>query len=274
MYPVLFRIGTFEVTSFGVMMAVATLVGVALFRSELRQAGLPNDAADAGIVGVIGGFVGAKLLWTLEHAGDGALTERLFSRGGLSWYGGLIGGVGAGLVYIIVRGWPIVPTLAAATPALAYGHLIGRIGCFLVGDDYGRPTDGWWGVAFPKGSPPTTAEALREFGVKLDPSIPAYQVLRVHPTQIYESLAAFVMFGILIWYTRREHRKGRGFALFLAMMGVERFLVEIVRAKDDRFIGPFTIAQLISTLLILAAVFLWSSNPERSEGSPVTPRRT
>ena len=118
MYPVFFRIGTFEVTSFGVMVGVAALVGVALFRRELGRSALPTDAADAGIVGVIGGFVGAKLLWTLEHAGDGPLTERLFSRGGLSWYGGLIGGVGAGLVYIILRGWPIVPTLAAATPAL------------------------------------------------------------------------------------------------------------------------------------------------------------
>jgi len=151
----------------------------------------------------------------------------------------------------------------ATAPALAIGYAFGRIGCFLVGDDYGRPTSGWWGVAFPKGSPPTTAEALREFGVKVDPSIPPYEVLRVHPTQIYESLAAFLMFGILMWYTRQEHRKGRGFALFLAMMGVERFLVEIVRAKDDRFIGPFTIAQGISLLLVICAVFLWAHAERR-----------
>jgi phosphatidylglycerol:prolipoprotein diacylglycerol transferase len=89
MYPVVFRIGTFEVTSFGVLVGVAAVVGVWLFRSELRRSGLPADAADAGIVGVIGGFVGAKPLWTLEHAADGPLTELLYSRGGLSWYGGL-----------------------------------------------------------------------------------------------------------------------------------------------------------------------------------------
>src|SRR4029079_11754264 len=79
----------------------------------------------------------------------------------------------------------------ATMPALALGYALGRIGCFLVGDDYGAPTNSWVGIAFPKGSPPTTASSLREFGVKIDPSIPGDQVLRVHPTQLYESSAAF-----------------------------------------------------------------------------------
>jgi hypothetical protein len=69
----------------------------------------------------------------------------------LSWYGGLIGGVGAGLAYILIKGWPVVPILAAATPALTFGHLIGRIGCFLVGDDCGTPSALPWAVAFPEG---------------------------------------------------------------------------------------------------------------------------
>src|SRR5262245_28885965 len=137
MYPILFRIGSFEVTSFGLMVAIAALVGLWLFRRELRQSGLPLDATDAGIVGVVGGLIGAKLLWTLEHSRDAAISELLLSRGGSSWYGGLSGGVGAGFAYIAIKRWPIVETLSAATPALAFGHLIGRIGCFLVGDDYG-----------------------------------------------------------------------------------------------------------------------------------------
>jgi phosphatidylglycerol:prolipoprotein diacylglycerol transferase len=133
---------------------------------------------------------------------------------------------------------------------------LGRIGCFLVGDDYGRPTDSWVGIAFPKGSPPTTAASLREFGVAVDPSIPADQVLRVHPTQIYESLAAFTMFAVLMSLNRRPHRRGLAWALFLIMLGVERFLVEIVRAKDDRFFGPFTVAQLISVVLVITGIAL------------------
>src|SRR5206468_9597023 len=82
------------------------------------------------------------------------------------------------------------------------------------------------------------------------------QILKVHPTQLYESAAAFVMFAILMVASRRPHKKGRTFGLFLILMGIERFLVEIVRAKDDRFLGPFTIAQLISVILLIAGIAL------------------
>jgi phosphatidylglycerol:prolipoprotein diacylglycerol transferase len=75
MYPVLFRIGSFEITSFGVMVAVAAMVGLWLFRRELRRSVLPLDAGDAGIVGVIGGLVGAKLLWTVEHSSEGPISD-------------------------------------------------------------------------------------------------------------------------------------------------------------------------------------------------------
>jgi phosphatidylglycerol:prolipoprotein diacylglycerol transferase len=141
---------------------------------------------------------------------------------------------------------------------MALGYALGRIGCFLVGDDYGAPTDSWVGVAFPKGSPPTTAASLRSFGVHVDPSIAPDQILRVHPTQLYESAAALVMFVILLAAARKPHPRGRVFGLFLLMMGVERFLVEFVRAKDDRFLGPFTIAQLISVLLVIIGIVLAS----------------
>ena len=128
--------------------------------------------------------------------------------------------------------------------------------CFLVGDDYGRPTDSWIGIAFPKGSPPTTAESLRQFGVHVDPSIPADQVLRVYPTQLFESAASFLILFILLAAARRPHPKGRIIALFCILFGIERFLVEIVRAKDDRFLGPFTIAQAISVLLVIVGSVL------------------
>jgi phosphatidylglycerol---prolipoprotein diacylglyceryl transferase len=225
MYPVLFRIGTFEVTSFGLMVAVAALVGVWLFSRELQLSGLPTDAADAGIIGVLGGLAGAKLLWTLEHSAEAPLTDLLFARGGLSWYGGLIGGVGAGLVYIIVRGWPIVATLAAATPALAFGHAIGRIGCFLVGDDYGRPTDLPWGVAFPEGLPPTT--------------------VRVHPTQVYEAIGL----GVLGWLLLRWRRSGVPDAIvlgrYLLAAGTLRFAIEFIRV-DERVAFGLSVAHLVS----------------------------
>src|ERR671912_371759 len=97
MYPTLFRIGEFEVTTFGVMVAVGALVGIWIFQRELARRGLPESGVDAAVAGVIGGLAGAKPLWTVEHAGQGPIADLLFSRGGMSWFGGLIGGVAAGL---------------------------------------------------------------------------------------------------------------------------------------------------------------------------------
>ena len=81
-------------------------------------------------------------------------------------------------------------------------------------------------------------------------------MLRVHPTQLYESAAALVMFFILMYASRQQHKKGSVFGLFLILMGIERFFVEIVRAKDDRFLGPFTVAQLISAIVLVIGVML------------------
>ena len=82
MYPVLFRIGSFEITSFGVLVAMGALVGIWVFQRELARRSLPESGVDAGIAGVLGGLLGAKLLWTVEHVGDGAVTDLLLSRGG------------------------------------------------------------------------------------------------------------------------------------------------------------------------------------------------
>lgn len=149
MYPTLFRFGGFEVTSFGVLVALGALAGLWIFRAELRRSRLSPEGADAALIGVLGGLAGAKLFWAVEFRDDAPFLSLLFSRSGLSWFGGLLGGVGAGLWALGRCRIPLLPALAAAAPALAVGHAIGRIGCFLVGDDYGRPTDLPWGVAFP-----------------------------------------------------------------------------------------------------------------------------
>lgn len=137
-YPVLFRIGTLEITSFDVLVALGALIGLWVFGRELRRSGLPAGAIDAAIAGVIGGMVGAKLLWVAEHAGEEPLLDLVLSRGGMSWFGGFAGGLVSGVLVMIRKRIPVLPALAAATPALAIGHAVGRTGCFLVGDDYGR----------------------------------------------------------------------------------------------------------------------------------------
>ena len=235
MFPVLFRIGSFEVTSFGVMVAIAALVGLWLFRRELRRSGLPLDATDAGIVGVVAGLIGAKVLWTIEHAHEARISELLLSRSGLSWYGGLIGGVGAGLAYMVVKRWPVVPTLAAATPALAFGHLLGRIGCFFVGDDYGRPSSLPWAVAFPDGLPPTTVP--------------------VHPTQLYEAIGLGLLGWLLIRWRRNGIRDAIVLGRYLVGAGALRFCIEFIRVNKRVAFG-LSVAHLVSLAAIVVGAGL------------------
>ncbi len=147
--------------------------------------------------------------------------------------------------------------VSLCAPALALAYGIGRIGCFLVGDDYGRPTDSWVGIAFPNGLPPTTAGSLRRnFGLSIPAGVPDAQVLSVHPTQLYETGLALLIF-LVLWKLRlRDKKAGWLFGVWMVLAGAERLFVEVFRAKDDRFLGAFTLAQLISVLLIGLGVFL------------------
>lgn len=258
MYPVLFRIGDFAVTSFGVMMALSFLVGGWILSKELKRKGENPDVAwEVVWWAAIGGIVGARLYYlilTWPHTiADpwGAIT----SRGGLVWYGGFIGA--ALLIYWrLKKSGVAIPRVAdAVAPALAVAYAIGRLGCFLVGDDYGRPTDLPWAIAFPDGAPPSTAENLREqFGIPIPPGVPGDTVMAVHPTQLYEIAMSLLIFAIIWRLRERIAPAGALFCIYVALAGVERFIVEIFRAKDDRFFGAFTMAQLISLALVAVGI--------------------
>ena len=256
MIPELFRIGSFSVSPFGLMLVLALLGAYWQLRRGMRERGLGTEDDPSSIVFACGffGILGGKIYYSILVSDWGML----FDRAGIVWYGCLIGGAAAFFVTLRRRSLPVWPTLDAAAPGLAFGYGIGRIGCLLVGDDYGRPTDLPWAIAFPKGLPPTTAGSLRqEFGLVLDENIPDSAVLAVHPTQIYSSLASFAIFFLALRLAKRPLRPGSLFLIVMALLSVERFLVEIVRAKDDRFFGGFTLAQLISVaiLLLVGTVF-------------------
>jgi phosphatidylglycerol:prolipoprotein diacylglycerol transferase len=173
------------------------------------------------------------------------------------WYGGLIGGVTAYYLQIRKRGLPTAVMYDATAPALALAYAVGRMGCFLVGDDYGVYTTGPFGIAFPQGSPPTTAGHLRAVGDPIPANIPDNAIVPVHPTQLYEIGLALVMFGILWTFAKKKLRPGQLFAIFMALYAVERFVIEFVRAKEDRFLLGLTTSQMMSILLIIAAVVVW-----------------
>jgi phosphatidylglycerol:prolipoprotein diacylglycerol transferase len=252
MLPVLFRIGSIDITSFGVMVAVGAMMGLWVFQRELRRAGLPDAALDAAIFGLFGGLAGAKLLYVAEHLHESNWLALLTDRGGMSWFGGFAGGLLAGLATIIIRRWPVVPVLSAATPALAVGQLLGRIGCFLVGDDYGRPTLLPWGVAFPRGLPPTSE--------------------RVHPTQLYEAAFLALLGWLLVRWRRRGLNDWTVLGRYFVFAAGFRFLLEFIRV-NKRVLGPFTVAQLFSLGVVALGLVIWGHSLRTGTARPGWLRR-
>ncbi len=185
------------------------------------------------------------------------------------WYGGLLGG-SLGVIFMARREKLPVPKVAdVAALSVPIAYAVGRLGCFLVGDDYGRPTESWVGIAFPNGSPASSAGNLRNyFGAEVPDAVPDWEILRVHPTQLYEVTITLLIFALLWRIRRHPFNPGWLFMVYLLLAGFERVFVELFRVKDDRFFGPFTLAQLISvTLILLGSLWsLGSQPPPRTDG--------
>lgn len=243
MLPKLFSIGPITIHSFGLTLAVAFLLIAWLSAKEFARRGYTaDDAWTAVFAAMVGGVLGAKLYFLFDHWSETVQDPRgmIFSGSGLTYYGGLFGGALGVIGVALVRKIPLVTMTQMSAPMIALGYGVGRIGCFLNGDDYGKPSDLPWAMAFPKGSPPT--------------DVP------VHPTQIYEAAASLAFFFFL-WGTRRkwDNRGTLVFGIFLILAGTERFLVEFVRLNTPAAMG-LTVAQLISlglfgigSILILTA---------------------
>jgi phosphatidylglycerol---prolipoprotein diacylglyceryl transferase len=246
--------GPLLVPTFGLMIAAAMVVAYYVMRADMARRGMAaKDTTTAEMfvaVPALVGIVGAKLYHVLETPREllADPSGQLLSRYGLAWFGGLIGGLAA-FVWLARRyKFPLLAIFDAGSAAAAIGYGVGRIGCLLSGDgDYGRPTSLPWGMSFPNGLVPTTE--------------------RVHPTPIYELIAACAIAWIL-WRlgtrqlaARSEHgdaamQTGTVFAAYLILTGVARFLVEIIRINPRSFFG-LTNAQAASVVCVVAGVALW-----------------
>lgn len=261
-----FRIGPLSVSPFGVLMVLAFLSAWAVLRWSFRrlEVGDEEDASALLLTSGVGGIVGAKIYYAILY-GDWRL---LFDRSGLVWYGAFIAGLLAAVWILRRRRLPVWRALDATGPALAMGYAVGRVGCFLVGDDYGHPTRLPWGVKFPHGLPvPTTADWMRrEYGADVPAGIAGDELVAVHPTQLYETLAGLLVFALGVWLIRKGRPPGGIFLPVAAALAGARFLVEFLRAKDDRFFGPLTLAQILSLAVLVAAVLLWRRLSPNAKG--------
>lgn len=262
--PFAYDLGPLQLTGFGVAMLLAFVIGQMVASEELERRGWDSTImSDVTVAAVLGGLGGAKLYYAIL-IGDIA---SVFSRAGFVFWGGLIGGIVASAAVILWRKASFAQISDAAAPGLAAAYAVGRSGCWAVGDDYGRPWDGPLAVAFPDGAPPSTvANLTQQFGLREYAHLPPEQVLAVHPTQLYETAMGLVMFAIL--WRMRDHKHARGwlFGAYCVLAGVERFIIEFFRAKDDRFFGALTMAQMIAIGFVVVGV-VWMQMRSRPGGS-------
>ena len=261
MYPILFQFGSFTISSFGVMMVIAFLLGNYLLRIDVVAEGYDAIIADDIIFrAAIGGILGAKFYYLIEYIPTGLAADNINGLiniiagiftlngeriafgiqnfgAGLVLLGGLVGGMAAVSWYIYRKNlnWFKIADLAA--PFLVLGHGIGRIGCFLVGDDYGIPTNLPWAIAFPNGLPPTN--------------------IAVHPTQLYEMSAYFIIFFYLRYRKQNQTFSGEIIFEYLFLGGLSRFMVEFIRT-NTKYIFGLSGAQYLSILMMaIGAYQLW-----------------
>jgi len=236
MYPILWEPFGYPISSFGVMLAIAFLVGTWITSVRMREEGMDPDLATTILLYVmVGGLLGSKLYYAIDVSIRQGVpfTHLFFARDGITWYGGLIGATLLGALGCRLHGIPVKLFADCTAVAGAVGQALGRVGCFLVGDDYGRPTDAPWGIAFPQGAPPTLE--------------------RVHPTQLYEVAWLLPVAGLL-W--ARRHRSPFLFGEYLALNGLGRLWIEHWRINPPLALG-LTQPQWIGILLIVLGAVGW-----------------
>lgn len=236
------HLGPITLGTYGILVATALLCGFFVLEADLRRRQMSADPST--IIGVTGlaGLAGGKLWHVLETPSDffAHPFSLLFSSFGFAFYGGFLGGLTALLLLARHYRIPSLVMLDLASPAAALGYGIGRIGCLISGDgDYGIPTSLPWGMSFPNGTVPTTE--------------------RVHPTPIYETLGAVLIF-LLLWRLGGKKQgdtrpAGEIFGVYLVLTGVARFLVEFIRINPRTVFGMSN-AQAASLVCVLAGVAL------------------
>lgn len=263
-HPLSYQVGPLQFTGFGLAMLLTFVIAQIISQHEMDRRGHDGSVmSDLVFAAVIGGLLGAKLYYAIL-VGD---LSSVVSRAGFVFWGGLIGGIIATALVMRYKKLSFARISDVAATTLAASYAVGRTGCWAVGDDYGRPFNGPWATMFPEGAPPSTVGNMsRLFGIQFPPGTPENEVIAVHPTQLYETGLGFIMFLILWRYRDHKHAEGWLFGLYCVLAGIERFIIEFFRAKDDRFfVGGMTTAQLIAIAFAIGgAVWMylrWNVGP-------------
>jgi phosphatidylglycerol---prolipoprotein diacylglyceryl transferase len=255
-FPQLFHIGKFFLPTYGFLVSLGVLLGLWISVRNSERLGYNGDKAwNFGILVVLSGIVGAKLLYVINEWGYySAHPAEIFSintlQAGGVFSGGLLLAFVAAAWYVRKHHMPALGTCDAFAPGLALGHAIGRIGCFAAGCCYGKETHHWWGVTFT--NPLANSITGTPMGMPLE------------PTQLFESAVEFANFILLMWLLKRRKFDGQVFGAFLFIYGIARFFLEFLRDDPGRgtvFGGVMSGTQLIAIGLVLGGGLIWWLRP-------------
>ena len=263
MYPIAFVIGSLTIRWYGIMIAISIAISITVIYIESRHQGLnTDDVLDMAIVAVIGGILGARIgwimtsptvLWYLAHP----LRILAVWEGGLSYFGGILGGVVAANWLIRrrrMRFWQMADIVA---PLLALSFGIGKIGCWLNGCCNGTATTSWLGVIFT--NPLSESTLLNQ---------------RVWPTQLFNSASGFLVFAVLFWVVRKRKRyDGQVFIWYLYLYGATSFVVEFFRDIPVHVLR-LTPNQWTDITIIILGIIASPILRRRSSVHPMPPERS
>ena len=243
MLPTLFHLGPVAIRSYGTLLMVGFIAGILLSSREAKRLRLSTElAVDLGLWALVGSIIGARLLFLALNWADFSAHPiealYLWEVGGLSFHGGLAGGVLAGLLLAWRRRISFWTLADMATPGLALGYGITRFGCFLRGCCHGGPTSLPWGVRFP---------LYADSSLLTEPS---------HPTQIYAAIGSFIILAVLLWVRSRLPVRGQLFLLYLALYSAVRAGIEVLRSGHSAQVlaGPITQAQAACAVIFVGAL--------------------
>ncbi|QPJ65632.1 MAG: prolipoprotein diacylglyceryl transferase [Candidatus Nitrohelix vancouverensis] len=253
MHPVLLEFGFVKIFSYGLLVASGFFAAIMYASRQAKREGMnPQEIVDLCFYIMIASLLGARLLYVLvefSYFSQNPLEAFKFWKGGLVFYGGLIGGTIVAIVYMKRCGmdlWKVADVLA---PAIAIGQGIGRWGCFFAGCCYGRPSDVPWAITF------SNAKSLAPLNIAL------------HPTQIYLSLNAIAIFLILVWLQKRKHFDGQILWTYGILYAVGRFVIEYFRNDDRGYVidGVLSTSQFVGIIVFILSIAMWFLLKNRGE---------
>ncbi|RXI48672.1 prolipoprotein diacylglyceryl transferase [Clostridium tetani] len=249
MKPVLFELFGLKIYGYGAMIALGILAAVILLDKRSKKRGYNEDHIfNMAIVGIIGGILGGKLLYIIVDIKNIIDNPEILKDlgNGFVIYGAIIGGAISVYLYCKKKNWDVLKMLDLVVPSVALAQGFGRIGCFLAGCCYGKPTKLPIGVMFTN-----------------SPFAPSN--IHLHPTQIYSSIFDFLLAFFLLWYSRKAEKPGRVFSLYVIIYGVGRVIVEFLRGDPRGNVSMLSTSQFISLFTIIIGIFVFNIDRFRKQ---------